>query len=540
MEALKDKIKQFLKGDVVDDQKTLEKYSKDYSIFKIKPKVVVFPKSVEDIECLVKFALTEQISLTARSAGTDMTGGPLNDSVIVEFDRYFNQIKKIGDDYIVVQPGVYFRDLEKELDKKDLMYPPYPASKNICAVGGMIANNSGGEKTLAYGKTEDYVRRINVILSDGKEHSIRPLSRPELEKKLEEKGFEGDLYRKLYKLIEDNKKIIAEAKPNVSKNSSGYALWNIFDGETFDLTKLFVGSQGTLGLITEAELRTVPKKKYSRLAVIFLKDLNPLADLIVDILKFKPESLESYDDKTFGLAMRYLPNILKNMKGNIFKLAFQFLPELLMVLRSGFPKMVLMITFATDDESELEERLLQFKKEILKFNLPLRIARNEAEAEKYYTIRRQSFKLLREHSGKKTTSPFIDDFIVQPKYLPEFLPKLNEILDKYKNKLIYTIAGHPGDGNFHIIPMMDLKDEKVRAIIPTLSEEVYGLVLQYKGSITAEHNDGLIRTPYLEKMYGKKVVELFAEVKNIFDHKNIFNPGKKTGTDMSRAMSFID
>ena len=113
----------------------------------------------------------------------------------------------------------------------------------------------------------------------------------------------------------------------------------------------------------------------------------------------------------------------------------------------------------------------------------------------------------------KDTAPFIDDFIVKPEYMPELLPKVNAILDKYKKDLIYTIAGHPGNGNFHIIPLMNLKDERVRALIPKISEEVYKLVFSYHGSITAEHNDGLIRTPYLEEMYGEKIVELFGEVK---------------------------
>ena len=559
MALLKEEIKSFLKGDVADDSETLEKYSKDYSLFKIKPKVVVFPKDAEDVGNLVKFADAQnkkgrRINLTARSGGTDMTGGPLGDSVVVEFTRYFNQIKKIvvssDGGNVVVQSGVYYRDFEKELGKKGLMFPPYPASKNICAVGGMLANNSGGEKTLAYGKTEDYVQELKVVLSDGKEHIIKPLSKSEFFKKMEEKGFESDLYRELWRLIDKNKALIQKARPNVSKNSAGYALWNIWSPSNldltkpfigyFDLTKLLIGSQGTLGLITEAKLRLVPVKKYSRLAVVFLSDLRPLADIVVEILKFKPESLESYDDKTFRVALRYFPEIFKIMGGNVLKLAFQFLPDVLMLLRGGVPKLVLMISFTSDDKVELEERLTRFKKAVLKFKFPIKITRNEVEAEKYFTIRRQSFRLLREHAGGKSTAPFIDDFIVQPKYLPEFLPKLNEILDKYKDKLIYTIAGHPGDGNFHIIPLMNLKDEQVRAVIPRLSEEVYDLVLRYNGSITAEHNDGLIRTPYLEKMFGKEVVKLFVETKKIFDPLNIFNPGKKTNMDIKTAMSYLN
>ena len=182
----------------------------------------------------------------------------------------------------------------------------------------------------------------------------------------------------------------------------------------------------------------------------------------------------------------------------------------------------------------------KIKKEIeSKFKVRIRIASSKTDVQKYWTIRRESFNLLRKHVEGKKTAPFIDDIIVRPEHLPQFLPELNRILDEYKNYMIYTIAGHPGDGNFHIIPLMDLSDEKSWNIILELSDKVYDLVLKYGGSITAEHNDGLIRTPYLEKMYGKEVHGLFEEVKRIFDPLNIFNPGKKVGGSIDYASKHI-
>jgi FAD/FMN-containing dehydrogenase len=546
-----DEIKQFFHGDVAADDATLTKFSRDYSLFKVRPQVVVFPKDVDDIKNLVKFvaqkkAAGEDVSLTGRSAGTDMTGGPLSQGIIVSFTKYFNHIVEIGSDEAKVQPGVYFRDFEKALTEKGLLYPAFPASKDLCALGGMVNNNSGGEKTLAYGKTEDYVQAVKIVMSDGEEHTLWPLSGDALKAKLAEQSFEGDIYRKLYALVDDNYDAIKAAKPDVSKNSAGYYLWNVWDRKAgvFDITKIIVGSQGTFGMLTETKLKLVPLKKHSRPCVVFLKDLAPVADLVEVVLPFKPESIESYDDKTMAVAVKLWRQVIGSMKGNVISLGFQFLPEMWMVLRGGMPKMIMLVELTGDDEKALTAKLVTLGdavKEFAKTHAGIQVLelKNEKEEQKYWTIRRESFALLHNNTTGKDTAPFIDDFIVKPEYMPEVLPQVNAILDKYKKDLIYTIAGHPGNGNFHIIPLMDLKSERVRALIPKISEEVYQLVFKYHGSITAEHNDGLIRTPYLEEMYGAKIEELFIETKKIFDPLNIFNPGKKVGGSLQYSEDHI-
>jgi len=189
------------------------------------------------------------------------------------------------------------------------------------------------------------------------------------------------------------------------------------------------------------------------------------------------------------------------------------------------------------DTKQIEESMNKTAGVFKKFNMRAHVVETKDEENQYWAIRRESFSLLRNKVKDKHTAPFIDDFAVNPKVLPEFLPKLNGILDQYQ--IVYTIAGHPGSGNFHIIPLMNLADENQRAIIPRLSDQVYDLVLQYKGSITAEHNDGLIRTPYLEKMYGREVIALFERAKRIFDPQNIFNPGKKVWGNLAYALSHI-
>src|SRR3989338_7418113 len=581
---MKSEIRKFFRGEVEDDEATLLKYSHDASLLEVRPKLVVYPKDSEDVKNLVKWVsencarqdLTQKygnISITCRCAGTDMSGGAIGESIIMDFTRHMNKLiggplpldkvvglpsklgspttksQKFGNyplvpSYITVQPGMFYRDFEKIILEKRLILPCYTASKSLNAMGGMYGNNSAGERTLKYGKTEDYVLEAKVILSDGNEYIIKPLSRNELNKKIAQEnpegnlasygaGFEGEIYRRIYKLIVDNEEEIKHAKPKVHKNSAGYYIWNVVDPERregwFDLNKLLVGSQGTLGIATEITFKIIPNLKYSKLMAIFVDDLNLLGRLVKEILKFNPETLEAYDDKTMKMAVKFFPDFLKN-RGifGILKLVKSFLPEFFMMATSGFPKLILLVEFAGDDDEVVHKQCMKLEEAIKDFKLKVHITKDQAEASKYWDIRRESFALLRKHVRGKHTAPFIDDIIVRPEFLPKFLPELHTILKKYN--LIYTLAGHAGDGNFHIIPLMDFSRSDTAKIIMELGNSVYDLVSRYHGSITAEHNDGLIRTPYLNKMYDSKIISLFSEIKRIFYSKNIFNPGKKVPT----------
>lgn len=375
---------------------------------------------------------------------------------------------------------------------------------------------------------EDYIEELWAVLADGKEYCFKPLTERELDEKLKLPNFEGEIYRKIYHLIRDNYDLLKAAKPHVSKNSAGYYLWNVWDKKTFNLIKLLVGSQGTLGLFTKAKLKLVRPHHHSEMLIMFMHDLAPLGHVVNTVMKYNPETFESFDDHTFGLAVKFLPGLLKKMKGNALRLAWEFVPEMWMTLTGGLPKLLLMAEFTGDSEAEVVKRMKQAQAEVEQtYKLKTRVTKSEHEEEKYWTVRRESFNLLRQHVKNMHTAPFIDDIVVHPADLPEFLPRLDAIFKKYPS-LIYTIAGHAGDANFHIIPLMDFTKPANLKIIPKLSDEVYDLVIAYKGSITAEHNDGLVRGPYLEKMYGAEVFKLFQEVKKIFDPLNIFNPHKKT------------
>jgi FAD/FMN-containing dehydrogenase len=547
--SLGEDLRKVLRGDVEVAPDVLEKVSRDASLFKILPQVVIYPHDAEDISAAVRYVLRKKavpktdISLTARAAGTDMSGGPLNDSIIVSTTKYLNHLLELGKDYAIVEPGMFFRDFDRETKKKDLELPSYTASRELCTVGGMVANNSGGEKNLKYGKTARYVKELEVVLSDGQKHTLREYKGDALEHKLKEDSFEGELYRKMASIVSTpaHAKIIEEHKPHVEKNSSGYALWDIGDGKTsLNLARLMVGSQGTLGLITKIKFGLVRPKPFAAMTVMFLDSLSELGEVVPQVLAHKPDSFESYDDHTFKLAVKYFPEFAVQMKAGIFKMGLSFLPEMWMLLTGGIPKLVLLAEFRAESQKAATTQAEALAEEIRKdkSHIPVRVAASEAAARKYWVIRRESFNLLRKKIRGKRTAPFIDDFVVPPLKLPEFLPKLEEIMSHYD--LTYTIAGHVGDGNFHIIPLVDPLRADTAKIIDELSHKVYGLVLQYNGSITGEHNDGLIRTPYVEKMFGPEMYALFLEVKKAFDPLNIFNPGKKVGTDFSTALTHLD
>ncbi|MHB1864734.1 MAG: FAD-binding oxidoreductase [Candidatus Saccharimonadales bacterium] len=547
---LKDKLVKFgFKGEIDDSMATRQAYSHDASMFEVLPQLIVRPKDSQDVQKLVTLVAMEkqhdkQLSLTARSAGTDMTGGAINDSIIVDFLKHFNKIVEVDASHAITQPGVYYRDFEKETLKHKALMPTYPASRDLATVGGMVANNSGGEKSLEFGKTKDFVKSLKVILADGHEYTMKPLNVSELKAKMRLKNFEGDIYRRVYKLCEKNYDQIKAAKPNVSKNSMGYTLWEVWDRDKgiFDLTKLIVGSEGTLGLVTQIEYRLVPIRPHSGLLVLFLRDLNDLGELIPKVLEYHPATFESFDDATLWLSIRFMPSFLKLLGFKRFiHLLITLIPDGLQLLR-GVPKLILMIEFNGDSEEEVRNQIVSLHKELSKHRARYEINGfeedpTEAKSEKFWVMRRQSFNLLRSKVKDKHTAPFIDDLVVRPEYLPQFLPRLRKLIQKYG--LFATVAGHMGDGNFHIIPLMKLEDKSDRDKILPAMKEVNELVLKFHGSLSGEHNDGLVRGPWLEQQFGKNIVELFRAVKDIFDPKDIFNPHKKSHANWDYSFKHI-
>jgi len=550
MDDIKQKlVKNGFSGDIDDSSATLQTYSHDASMFEIMPKLVIAPKSAADVETAVKLVAGSKksqadLSLTARSGGTDMSGAAINDSIIVDFNRYLNKIISVDNKRATVQPGAFYRDFDARTIKHSALLPSYPASRDLCTVGGMVNNNAGGEKSLEFGKTERYVPALKFVFADGVERVVKSLNKRQLVAKMGQNDFEGRVYRELFDLIEANYDEIKAAKPKVSKNSTGYKLWDIWDRDTgvFDLTQAIIGAQGTLGFVTEVTFDLVPRPKHSGLLVLFLRDIDELGGLIPKILAHKPATFESFDDATLWLSIKFMPSFLR-MLGPVkfIHLLLTLIPDGLQLLR-GFPKLVLMVEFNGATEHEVRTKIHALHGELSHLKARYEISGfeedpTEGSSEKFWIMRRYSFQLLRSKVKDKHTAPFIDDLIVNPEYLSEFLPKIRKIIKKYK--LLATIAGHMGDGNFHIIPLMKLEDPNDRKKLLPAMREVNELVLHYKGSLSGEHNDGLVRGPWLQDMYGKHIVDLFRQTKDIFDPDHIFNPHKKANSDWDYSYSHI-
>lgn len=531
---LKDDLKKVFTGEILDNPESLLKFSKDASIFEIKPELVLVPKNSKDIQELVNFVnINPGLSIIPRSAGTDMSGGAIGEGLILDITKNFNKIVGIKENTAIVEPGVFYRDFEVETLKQNLILPSFTASKDLCTLGGMVANNSAGERTLAFGQTAKYVKRLKIILADGNEVEMYPMDKKQLDKKITQKNLEGQIYKNIWELIEENSEVIKQAKPITHKNATGYGIWDVWDGTNFDLTKLIVGSQGTLGIITEIEFELVKTNPHQVLLVIEMGSFKDLDKIIGEILQFEPQAFECFDDQTMQFALRFLSELQEHFKlNNPAEIQKLFFTDKLKNLFGMLPKITLLAQFTGSTEDEALQKANKAQASLNPFKVSTKVLANDKSAEKYWVIRHESFNMLRHHATHMRSAPFIDDIIVKPEYLPEFLPKLNLIIEKYKKSLgpkrfIYTLAGHIGDGNFHIIPLVDLTDEKVRTAIPIISEEVFKLVFAYHGSMSGEHNDGLVRGMYLPEMYGEDIYQIFKKIKEIFDPKGIFNPHKK-------------
>lgn len=537
-------IKNELEGGVFTDTASRARVSHDASIYEITPEVVVHPKNTADVERLVRCIrdtkeLHPTLALTPRSAGTDMSGAAIGSSVVIEMTPHFHHIERLEKTLLHTQPGVFMRDIDPVLAKEGQQLGFVPASRALCTIGGMVANNSGGEQSLRYGNADRWVREIEVVLSDGKAHRFKALTKKQLNKKMAEDSYEGRLYKTLYELIEANYDTIKNARPHVNKNSAGYNLWDVWNRETgiFNLCPLFAGSQGTLGVITDLVIETVPKAVHTGMLLVYLPSIKKLGTIIDTVMRHQPSAFEGFDDITFNLGIRYFKTFRRQL-GTVEYLRQQaWLTKEVARFHGHLPNILLMIEFEGATPAEVLQKITALQANLTPFKVRTTIEGDEKSEAPFWQIRRAALGLLRNQIKGRYASPFIDDMAVQTKYLPEFIPELRKVIRKYK--LPATIQGHFGDGNFHVIPLMDIAGTKDEAKLEPVLRELIPIVLKYGGTMAGEHNDGMVRGPWLPAFFGEEVAALFRQVKETFDPYYIFNPNKKTDASWEYSMSHI-
>lgn len=530
------------KGGISTDKEVLDKFSTDESIFSIRPQIVIQPKNGKDVEIATEL-IAEQtkkfssLSLTPRGAGTGVSGGSLTDSIVVDTKTYMDSIKvfeKKGEVYFTCGPGAIWGQVEKKLKKHNTYCPTAPASKDFSTIGGGIGNNAAGSDTLRYGHSANWIESLEVVLRDGKTYTIEPITYRDYQSLTKKNNAYAEVLKGTFEMIEKNEKKILQARPKVTKNTAGYQIWDILDGSVasfkrgkakMDLTRLIAGSQGSVGIITSITMRTLPISTGSELITIPVFDLPDAGKIIVKALEYDPVNVELFDGLTFEMALKHPDFFKKRIEGiNYYKSVLSLYTTYHLTFRRKLPEFVLLVTL---DKKSMQKRSAKQIVEALRRGpaKKARLVKNAAEVEMMWQLRRGGYPLSKYEDPKKRPAAYLEDMIVPPKNLSKFFADVKRLLKKYN--VIAAVHGHGGNGHLHFYPLLDFENKTTPKLIEKMTEEFFATAMKYDGSFCGEHNDGIIRTPHLSKMFSKEIITLFENIESLFDPDDIFNPGKK-------------
>lgn len=510
-------LQEHVMGEVITAESVRHYFSTDASVFQVEPQIIIYPRNTGDVRKVARFTwqLAERgkiLPITARGKGTDQTGGAIGNGIMLVFPAHMNKLLELdtGKGIARVQPGMIYQHLQGVLHTHGRFLPPYPASLSYSTIGGAVANNAGGEKSIKYGMTKNYVKELDVVLANGELiHTVR-LSKRDLNRKKGLTNFEGEIYRQLDGLISDEWELIQKINFDVTKNTAGYNIADVKhrDG-TLDLTPLFVGSQGTLGIVTQATLETEPFNPNTTLISAYFSDAKKAGEAIDRLLPLKPSVVEMVDRNLLEFVHQTNPAQLKGL------------------MEPPFPGMVLLIEFDDVVERKQKSRTRKAKKILEGLALEFSIAKDEHEREMLWRIRHTAASVLWHTNDKKKGLPIIDDGVVPRDKFVDYIDGVYDLLDRYK--LDAAVWGHAGDGNLHMQPFMDLSSIGDRQKMFKLMDDYYAMLIKLGGTTAGEHNDGRLRGSYLPQLYGEEVFALFEKIKKIFDPYNTMNPGVKIG-----------
>jgi FAD/FMN-containing dehydrogenase len=517
-----DKVARYLAehidGEVVNDSRVREIYSHDASILQVVPSAVVYPRTIDDLQKIMRFSyrLADKgimVPITARGGGTDQTGAAIGEGLVVVFPAHMGKLFELDarDGRVRVEAGMNFRTLQEILYTHGMHLPVFPTSYKVATVGGAAANNASGERSVKYGDMRKFVERLEVVLSNGEIIETGRLNRNELSRKKGRPGLEGEIYRQLDGLITDNAELIAEISRGVASNV-GYALDKVkrTDG-SFDLTPLIVGSQGTLAMISQAILKTEPKAAVTTLMAAAVNGRH-LQAVLDKLLALKPSVVDLVDRSVLELAERITGR--KNYE----------------ILGNKIADATLIVEFDDQNSGRRKKAVRKAEAVLREYNAKVVKAEELDDKEEILALRHATSAILHANYDSKVALPIVEDAVVPVENVAKLVKAVRELA---KGKFVdAAIWGHVGSGHLTVMPFIDLTRLEGRQSVIGLMESYHKLVRELGGVMAGARADGRLRAPFAEKQVGKEVHELYSKVKEIFDPRGLLNPKVKLGTDV--------
>ncbi|PHR90630.1 MAG: FAD-binding oxidoreductase, partial [Leeuwenhoekiella sp.] len=519
-EAL-DTLTASLEGELVTDQLHRNLYATDASVYRRLPLAVAFPKNEEDLKKLILFAQANKVGLIPRTAGTSLAGQCVGDGIVVDVSKHFTRIIDFDQEKktVKVQPGVIRDELNRFLESHGLFFGPNTSTSNRCMIGGMVGNNSSGTTSIQYGVTRDKVVELKTLLSDGSEAVFKDLSAEEFAQKRKLQSLEGKIYDTVYQQL-NSKEAQADIKsnypkPEIHRRNTGYALDALLDNEVFsnssealNMCKLLTGSEGTLAFTTEVTLKLdkFPPAAGVMVAAHF-KTINACLEAVVPVMQHNLYACEMMDKVILDCTL----NNREQQKNRFFI--------------QGDPQAILMLEVRAADVDTARRQALKLIETLDASGLSYAHPTLEGpEINQALELRKAGLGLLGNIVGDRKAVACIEDTAVALEDLAPYIKEFSALMEEFKQDAVYY--AHAGAGELHLRPILNLKTSDDVVLFRQITTAVAQLVKKYKGSMSGEHGDGIVRGQFVELMLGKANYERIEAIKNAFDPQHIFNPGK--------------
>ncbi|KLT68739.1 FAD-binding and (Fe-S)-binding domain-containing protein [Flavobacterium sp. ABG] len=510
-----------LEGTLLYDDLHKTLYSTDASVYRMRPKAVALPKTNEDISKLIRFAARHNVSITPRTAGTSLAGQTVGDGIVVDVSKNFTKILAFDPvkKTVTVQPGVIRDELNLFLKPHGVFFGPNTSTSNRCMIGGMVGNNSSGTTSIRYGVTRDKIVTINAILSDGSEVVFNEITSAEFVEKTKGDTLENKIYKNIFVELSDKaaqQEIINEfPKPEIHRRNTGYAVdlllkSDLFGGTepTINLGKLLCGSEGTLAFTTQVTLKVDDLPPTQNIMVVaHYHSIQESLESVVVAMKHHLYTCEMIDD----IILECTKTNREQAKNRFFLV--------------GEPKAIMMFELASHSMEDAELQAEALIADLAKNNFGYASVKiYGADIDKVVDLRKAGLGLLGSIVGDDKAADSIEDTAVELSDLPNYIADFTAMMERYGQKAIYY--AHAGAGELHLRPELNLKKKEDLVLFRTIATEVAILVKKYRGSLSGEHGDGMVRGEFIPFMVGEKNYELLKRLKLAFDPNSVLNIGK--------------